>query len=346
MAVKSRRGLAILVVVLVILGWVLLSTGRGKIFSSNAKGWGSSGQFGGVSARGTERETQKLRKREITTTKKVKELSTAELDRYLDVRGVNEASMLFAMLNSGDPKYRGLAIQLPDSPLKFMMLSMDTHDDPKLRLEWSKKLYELDPLNRVSASRYVCQLMDSGDTEKASEVLSAVKNCTHTSNGYDLLINEFEFARNLFGDERFGPMAVIVARTWSVRTAHYTAENYLDSVEYSGVVGRASTAFIHDKAKDYLLDVGYSEESAASEALILTKGFLANFRDEYTDRTDQNLKDRYSKEIKDLQARGDVLFYAGMDRVEKVDKHRSATDDMNYVIENMSKWRSRKMGKE
>lgn len=183
--------------------------------------------------------------------------------------------------------------------------------------------------------------MDSGNAEKASEVLSAVKNCTHASNGYELLIDEFEFSRDFFGDERFGPMAAVVARTWSVRTAHYTAENYLDSLDYSGVVvDKTSTTFVLERTKDYLSDVGYSEVDAESQAFLLTRFFLVNFRDKYTD---QNLKVRYSKEIDDIQTRGDALFNAELEKVEVL---RSATDEMNYVIENMSKWRSRKIGKE
>jgi hypothetical protein len=206
------------------------------------------------------------RRRERDKTKVLKELSIRELDHYLELRGVNDASMLFVLLNSGDQKYRDLAIQLPDSPLKFMMLSMDVHDNPK-RLEWSKKLHELDPLNRVSALRYVSQLMDAGDKEMATEILATVRNCDHASNSFDRLIGEFEFARDLFGDERFGPLAVQVARTWPVRTSYYTVEHYMDSLQYPGRADKAGTDFIYGKAKDYLLDAPYAHCLRTSQDL-------------------------------------------------------------------------------
>lgn len=323
-----------------------LFLGRNRIFSHGSMEPGISARSAGDHSDGEAPETRTDRKRERSAPKMGKELSTAELDHYLDQRGISEASLLFTLLNSGDPKYRELALRLPDSPLKFMMLSMDIHDDPKLRLEWSKKLHELDPRNRVSVARYVGQLMTAGDEAKAAEVLATAKDCDHASNGFDQLTGEFEFARKLFGDERYGPMALIVARTWPARTAHYTAENYLDTLDYSGAPDKASTESIHERTRDYLLDIGYSEEDVGEAALILTRSFLADFRDKYADPADQDLKARYSEQIKGIQAREEVLFHAGLDRYERVDKHRSAAGDRNHVMENLSKWKDRKNDRE
>jgi len=342
-AMKSRRRLAIFVV-----GVALLLCGiflwRGGSSGPLAGKQERSRLFGerGAGEAGSDDRRDRKRDRDRAKVKVRKGLSTAELDRYLEARGVNEATLLFALLNSGEMKYRDLAAGLPDSPLKFMMLSMDVHDDPKTRLEWSKKLYELDPLNRVSAARYVSQLMDAGEKEKAAEVLATVKNCNHASNGYDRLIGEIEFARGFFGDERFGPRAVVVVRTWAVRTSYYTIGNYLDSLEFPESGGKPDAAFIHDKAKTYLLDVGHSESSAEMDALIQSRMLIAGLRSETRDPV---LKDEYSKDIAAIQARTDALFHEGLDHYEKVEKHRSAAGDMEAVMENMAAWKERQAGR-
>lgn len=323
------------------LSCLLLAPGR-FFSSSESGGSGLSRIFGGASE-SPGQPPPGNRDRGTTKPAKVTKLSIRELDQFLDARGINDGSVLFALLHSGDAKYRGLAMQLPDSPLKFMMLSMDVHDDPEMRLEWARKLHELDPLNTVSVLRHVSQLMDCGDRKKAAEVLNDVRKCDHTSNGYDRLIQEFEFARDFFGEERFGHLAAQSARIWPVRTAHYTVENYLDSLVYSNFSGGKETTVIHDLARDYLMDIGYSDEHAEMDALIQTRMLLSGIR---SGSTDQELQDRLSKEIAGIQSRTDELFHAGLEEYEKSGRHRTASEDMDHVLDRFSRWKARNRIKE
>jgi hypothetical protein len=226
-------------------------------------------------------------------------LSKNEVNLYLTRRGKSPSTILFVLLCTEDRAYLDLLREMPDSPMKLQILDTNNYGNPVEKLDYSKRLFDMDPDNKISALRYVDALLANGRESEAATVLASVEKCGKTQVFKDLVNDEFMAAIDIFGTERASELLKSYRDGWARKVSFEVTRLYLDSLDPSPYIN--GNHFDSDgmqlTTENFLSKIGYSKDRAHVEGMLETRNYLSylskknpslHLRDQY-DQLNRNL---------------------------------------------------------